>query len=89
MHTFWSTKEALGEYFKETWVIVNPNSPLPFISDITNEENEEGDSDNGIIEVKVCDVGTLHKQFLTIWWHANNCAAHVYRYFNSWKQRHG
>ena len=40
LNTFWSTQEAFGEYFKETWVIVNPNSPMPFMSDITNEENE-------------------------------------------------
>ena len=31
------------------------------MSEITNKENEEGDSDNIIIELKVCYVGTLHK----------------------------
>ena len=36
-HTFWSTKEALDEYFKETWVRVNPYYLMPFMSDITNE----------------------------------------------------
>ena len=59
LHTFWSKEEALGGYFKETWNTVNPNYPLPFISDITNESNEEGDSDHGMIEVQVCGVGTL------------------------------
>ena len=38
-HVF-PTKEALGEDFKYMWVIVNHNSPMPFMSDITNEENE-------------------------------------------------
>ena len=37
LHMFWSTHEALGEDFKDTWVRVDPNSPMPFISDITNE----------------------------------------------------
>ena len=41
-HMFFSTDKALGGYFKETWVILNPNSPMPFMSDITNKENEEG-----------------------------------------------
>ena len=31
MHTFWSTKQALGVYFKETWVRVNPNDLMPFM----------------------------------------------------------
>ena len=35
-HTFWLTQEALGEKSKETWVIVNPNSLMPFMSDIKN-----------------------------------------------------
>ena len=38
---------------------------MPFIPDITNEENEEGNSDIGMFEVKVCDVGTLQKMLLT------------------------
>ena len=84
LHTFCSTQEALGEYFKETWVRVNPNYPMSFMSDIKNEENEEGNSDIGVFEVQVCDVGTLYKPFMTIWWHINTCAAQVIRYFNSW-----
>ena len=44
LHTFWSTEEALGGYFKEIWVIVNPNDPMPFMLCITNEENEQGDN---------------------------------------------
>ena len=59
LHMFWSTQEALGEYSKDTWFIVNPNSAMPFMSDITNEENKEGNSDFGMFEVQVCDVGTL------------------------------
>ena len=39
-YTFWLTKEAIGEYFKYTWVKVDPNSTIPFMSDITNEVNE-------------------------------------------------
>ena len=66
LHTFWSTQEAFGENFKETWVRVNPNSLMTFMSDITNEENEEGISDIFMFEVQVCDVGTLQKTFLTI-----------------------
>ena len=31
LHMFWSTQEALGEEFKETWVIVNPNYLMPFM----------------------------------------------------------
>ena len=85
LHMFWSTQEALGEDFKETWVIVNPNYPIPFMSDTTNEKNEEGDSDIGMFELQVCDVGTFQKPFLTRWWHVNSCAAQVIRYFNSWK----
>ena len=56
---FWSTEEALDEYFKDTWIRVNPNDPMLFMSDITNKENEWGDIDNGIIEVQVCNFGTL------------------------------
>ena len=37
LHIFWSTQDSLGEYFKEIWVRVKPNSPMPFMSDITNE----------------------------------------------------
>ena len=37
LHMFWSTQEALGEDLKETWVRVNTNSLVPFMSDITNE----------------------------------------------------
>ena len=59
MHTIWSTEEAIGEYFKDTWVRLIPNSPIPFMSDITNESNEYGDIDNVMIEVKVCYFGTL------------------------------
>ena len=82
LHTFWSTLGSLGEYFKYTWVRVNQNSPMPFISDTKNEENEEGDSDIGMFEVQVCDVGTLQKLFLTRWWHVNTCSAQVIRSFN-------
>ena len=32
---------------------------MPFTSDIINECNGEGDSDNRKIEVHVCDVGKL------------------------------
>ena len=39
-HAFLSTEEALGEYFKETWVRVNPNDSVSFVSDITNGDNE-------------------------------------------------
>ena len=38
-HMCLSTEESLGEYFKFTWVIVNPNYPMPFMSDIINKEN--------------------------------------------------
>ena len=31
LHTFFSTEEALGEDFKYTWVILNPNYPIHFI----------------------------------------------------------
>ena len=37
--------------FKETLVRVKPNSPMPFMLDITNKENEEGDSDIGMYEL--------------------------------------
>ena len=47
-HTFLSTQEALGEDFKDTCVRVNPNYLMPFMSDITNEENEEGNSNIGM-----------------------------------------
>ena len=82
LHMFWSTHEIIGNYFKETWVGVNPNYPMPFMSDITDEQNEEFDSDNRIIELQVCDVGTFKKLLLKIWWHANTCAAQVVSYFN-------
>ena len=59
LYTFWSTEESLGEDFKDTWVILNPNAPNNFMSDITNEENEQGNSDNGMIELQVCDIGTF------------------------------
>ena len=84
LHTFWSTQEALDEHFKETWVRVNSNSLMPFMSDITNEENEDGNSNIVMFELQVFDVGTLKKPFLTRWWHVNTCAAHIIRYFNSW-----
>ena len=58
---------------------------MPFMPDITNEENEEGDSDIGMFEVQVCDAGTLQKTLLTIWCHVNTCAAQVIWCFNSWK----
>ena len=38
---------------------------MPFMSNITNEGNEEGDSDNIMIKVQVWDVDTLYKLFLT------------------------
>ena len=82
LHMFWSTQEGLGEDFKEKWFRGNPNYLMPFMSDITDEENEEGNSDIGMFEVKVCDVGTLHKPSLTRWWNINNCAAQVIWYFN-------
>ena len=85
LHMFWSTEKEIGEYFKDTWVIVNPNETIPLISDITNEENEQGDSDNGMIEVQLCDVGILKKPFLMRKWHINNCAAQVEHYFISRK----
>ena len=61
LYTFLLTEAALGEYFKETWVRVNPNAPVTFIPDIINEENEWGDSGNVLIEVKLCDVGPFQK----------------------------
>ena len=84
LHTFWSTQEALGEDFKDTWVRVNLNSLMPFMSDITNEQNEEGNSDIGMFELQLCDVGTLQKPLLTIWYHLNTCVAQVIRCFNLW-----
>ena len=57
---------------------------MTFMLDIKNEENEEGNSDIGMFEVQVCDVGTLQKLLLTKLWHINTCAAQVIRYFNSW-----
>ena len=65
LNTVWSTQEALDEYFKETWVRVNPNSPMPFISDTKNEEKEEGESDIGMFEVQVFGVFTLQKLLMT------------------------
>ena len=82
LHVFWSTREALGEEPKEAWVRVKLNLSMSFISDITNQENEECDSDIDMFEVKVYDVGTLKKILLAIWWHVNTCAAEVIRYFN-------
>ena len=84
LHTFWSKQEALGEDFKETWVRFNPNSPMIFMSDTINEENEDGNSDIGMFEVQVFDVGTVQKLFLMRWWHVNTCAAQIIGYFNSW-----
>ena len=31
LHKFWLTQEALGEHFKETWVILNPDYPMPLM----------------------------------------------------------
>ena len=59
---------------------------MPFMSDIKNEENEEGGSDIGMFEVQVCDVGTLKKLFLTRWWHINTYDAQVIWSFNSRKK---
>ena len=39
LHTVWLTNKALGEEFKDTWVRVNQNSPMLFMSDIKNEVN--------------------------------------------------
>ena len=55
---------------------------MPFMSDIKNEENEEGDSDNIMIKVQVCDVVTLKRPFLTGYWHVDTCAAQFVSYFN-------
>ena len=57
---------------------------MPFMLDIKNEENKEGNSEIEIFEVQACDVGTLQRIFMTRWWHVNTCAAQVIRYFNSW-----
>ena len=59
---------------------------MPFMSDIKNEENEEGDSDNIMIKVQVCDVVTLKRPFLTGYWHVDTCAAQVVSYLNSWQE---
>ena len=59
---------------------------MPFMSDITTEENEEGGSDNGIIKMKVCNVGTLQKALLLKWWHVNTFDARLIRYFNLQKE---
>ena len=64
LHMFWSTQEVLGEDFKYTWVMVKPDSPMPFMSDVTNEENEEVNIDIAMFEVQVCDDGTLQKPLL-------------------------
>ena len=56
---------------------------MTFMSDVTNEENEEGNSDISMFEVQVCDVGTLQKPLLTRWWHVNTCDVQVIRSFNS------
>ena len=37
LQKFWLKEEVLGEYFKEIWVRLNPNSPMPFMTDRTNE----------------------------------------------------
>ena len=37
LHTFWSTQESLGVHIKKRWVIFNPNSLMPFMSDIKKE----------------------------------------------------
>ena len=58
---------------------------MPFMSDIKNEEDEEGDSDNGMIEVQVCDVGTLQKLLLNRWCHVNTCATQVIWCVHSWR----
>ena len=39
-----------------------------------------------MFEVKLCDVGTLQKPFLTRQRHVNTCAAKVIRSFNSWRK---
>ena len=85
LHVFWLAYEALGGQFKETWVILNLNATITFISDIKNEDNEQGDSDNFIIEVKVCDVGTLQKPLLIRRRRINTFSAQVFQYFNSRK----
>ena len=59
---------------------------MPFMLDITNEENEEGNSYIGIFEVKVCHVGTLKKPLMTRWWNVNTCATQVIQSFNSWEK---
>ena len=82
LHMFWSIQEALDEYFKDTWVRVNPYYPMNFMSDITKEQNKDFDSDNRMIKVQVCNVGTLQKPLLTRWWHFNTCYAQVVCYFN-------
>ena len=38
---------------------------MTFMSDITNEENEEGDIDIGMFEVQVFGVFTLQKLLMT------------------------
>ena len=59
---------------------------MPFISDITNEENEEGDSEIFMFELQVCDVVTLQKPLLTRWWYINTCDTQVIWYLNSRKK---
>ena len=83
LHMFCSIQEAICEKFKETWIRVNPNYLMPFMLEITNEENEESNSDIGMFEVQVCDVGTLKKPLLKRWWHFNTCSAQIIPYFNS------
>ena len=64
LHTFLSTYEEIGKYFKDSWVTVNPNDPMTFMSDTKNEENKQDDSDNIMIEVQVCAVGAWQKMLL-------------------------
>ena len=59
LHTIWSAQEKLGQDFKDIWIRVNPNYPVTFRGDLTNKENEEGDSDIVIFKVQVFYVGIL------------------------------
>ena len=43
LHMFLQMEEALGEELKQIQVRVNPNSPMTFMADITNEERKLGD----------------------------------------------
>ena len=53
LYMFQSTQDKIGKGFKYTWFRVKPNYLMPFIAYITNEENEEDDSDIGMFEVQV------------------------------------